>query len=110
MKDEDAYHMMPLHTFSSIALHNFMDWVGVEHFTGLVENVPEFLQAPLLKNLVNPYIELYTALYIFQVLYTYLYTVIPCGKQRMICDHKSHLLSHALSGCGEVFFINAQLL
>ena len=71
MKDEDAYHMMPLHTFASIALHNFMDWVGVEHFTGLVENVPEFLQAPLLKNLVNPYKIVYCTLHISSS-YTYL--------------------------------------
>ena len=82
MKDEDAYHVMPLHTYALIALHNFMDWVGVEHFTGFLENVPEFHRAPLLKNLVNPYIELYIALYIFQVLYTNLYTVIPCGKEK----------------------------
>ena len=69
MKDEDSYHIMPLHTFSSIALHNFMDWVGIKHFTGLLENVPEFLQAPRLENLVNPYRIVYCSL--FQVLYTY---------------------------------------
>ncbi len=66
MKDEDAYHVMPLHTFASIALHNFMDWVGIEHFTGLAEDLPEFIQTPLLKNLVNSYR--------IQVLYTNLYT------------------------------------
>jgi len=76
-KDEDAYHIMPLHTFASIALHNFMDWVGVEHFTGLLENVPEFHRAPLIANLVNPYRIIYCTL--FQVLYTNLYTVIPYG-------------------------------
>ena len=58
--------MMPLHTFASIALHNFMDWVGIEHFTGLEEDLPEFIQTPLLKNLVNSYR--------IQVLYTNLYT------------------------------------
>ena len=74
--------MMPLHTFASIALHNFMDWVGVEHFTGFVENVPEFHRAPLLKNLVNPYRIVYCTLHIASSIYTNLYTVIPYGKEK----------------------------
>ena len=108
MKDEDAYHMMPLHTFASIALHNFMDWVGVEHFTGLVENVPEFHRAPLLKNLVNPYIELYTALYVFQVLLQ-IYTLLFPMVKRRICDHKPHLLYHGFSRGGEVLFYQCSI-
>ena len=81
MKDEDAYHIMPLQAFASHALHNFMDWVGIEHFTGLEEDLPEFIQTPRLKKLVNPYRIVYCSL--FRVLYTYLYTVILYGKKRM---------------------------
>ena len=65
MKDEDAYHIMPLQTFASHALHNFMDWVGIEHFTRLREDLPEF-RTLRLKKLVNSYR--------IQVLYTNLYT------------------------------------
>ena len=79
MKDEDAYHMMPLQTFASIALHNFMEWVGIEHFTGFVENVPEFHRTPLLANLVNLHRIVYCTQFI--VLNTNLYTVIPYGKE-----------------------------
>ena len=73
MKDEDAYHIMPLHTYASIALHNFMDWVGVEHFTGFVENVPEFHRTPLLANLVNPYRIVYCTLHIASSIYKFIY-------------------------------------
>ena len=98
-KDEDAYHIMPLHTFASIALHNFMDWVGVEHFTGLLENVPEFHRAPLIANLVNPYFKFYIQIYIL---------LFPMVKRR-ICDHKSHLLSHTFSACVEVLFYQCSI-
>ena len=73
MKDEDAYHVMPLHTFALIALHNFMDWVGIEHFTGFVENVPEFHRAPLLKNLVNLYKIVYCTLHISSSIYKFIH-------------------------------------
>ena len=106
MKDEDAYHIMPLHTFASIALHNFMDWVGVEHFTGLLENVPEFHRALLLTNLVNPY-RIVFALY-FKI-YTQIFILLFPMVKRRICDHKSHLLSHTFSACGEVLFYHCSI-
>ena len=80
MKDEDTYHMMPLHTFASHALHNFMEWVGIKHFTELEEDLPEFHQTPVLKNLVNPYRIVYCSLFI--VLYTNLCTVIHYDKEK----------------------------
>jgi len=102
MKDEDAYHIMPLHTFASHALHNFMDWVGIEHFTRLREDLPEFHRTPRLTKLVNSYrIQVYIQIYILHV--------IPYGKESRIFDHKSHLLSHAFSGCGEVIFYQCSI-
>ena len=68
MKDEDAYHMMPLLTFNNIALHNFMDWIGVKHFTGFLENLPEFHLYPLLANLVNSY-NIMCTIRVFQALH-----------------------------------------
>ena len=45
--------MMPLHTFATIALHNFMDWIGVKHFTAFWEDLPEFNEVWYPSNLVN---------------------------------------------------------
>lgn len=46
VKNEDAYHMMPLLAYSTIAVNNFMHWIGVKHFTALIEDVVEFLGSP----------------------------------------------------------------
>ena len=56
VEDESVYHMMPLQMFTTFALHNFIEWIDVKHFTWLVEDLAEFLY-PLqeLDHLVNVY-------------------------------------------------------
>ena len=55
VEDEDVYHMMPLQTYNTFALHNFIEWIGVKHSTGFVEDLTEFHGYPLsrLNHLVN---------------------------------------------------------
>ena len=55
VKDEDAYHMMPLLSYTTLAVHNFMEWIGVKHFVLLSEDLPEFhaYPRPNLDHLVN---------------------------------------------------------
>ena len=48
-ENEDAYHVMPLLSYSTIAVSNFLEWIGVKHFTALQEDHIEFHEAPLLK-------------------------------------------------------------
>ena len=45
--NEDAYHMMPLLSYTKFALHNFIEWTGVKHFTEFIEDLPEFHGYPL---------------------------------------------------------------
>ena len=53
--NKDAYHMMPLLLYTKFALHNFIEWIGVKHFTEFVEDLAEFHEYPLwrLSHLVS---------------------------------------------------------
>ena len=67
--------MMPLQTYTTFALHKFIEWISVKHSTGLVENLAEFHGYPLIKvkHLVNFYIIINFAL--FQCSNAYRYAV-----------------------------------